>query len=211
MTTFLCSHPEHNLQVYWFKKKTFIPVFSQCFPEYHPNQWFHQNKHFPSKSSALLEGASMLRAVARPSSCGWHWRSAWPVPGWAPLSGSCGSVGCKRSRSPRQQQCRSGRWHCRACWSPEWAGWPVEAPCRRAQSSWTPLYWDNWREEVNGSDACIPPLKNIFLKDKVFTYKLLKRGRSRVLLVSMATMLGTSELITEDLNVKKVKFRRKKF
>lgn len=33
------------------------------------------------------------------------------------------------------------------------------------------------------------------------TYKLLNSGRSRVLLVSMATMLGTRELITEDLNV----------
>lgn len=35
----------------------------------------------------------------------------------------------------------------------------------------------------------------------LYTYKLLKSGRSIVMFVSMATMLGTRELITEDLNV----------
>lgn len=38
------------------------------------------------------------------------------------------------------------------------------------------------------------------VKHELDTYKLLKRGRSCVLLVSMATMLGTSELMIEDLN-----------
>ena len=38
-------------------------------------------------------------------------------------------------------------------------------------------------------------------KKQTDTYKLLKRGRSRVLFVSMATILGTRELITEDLHV----------
>lgn len=38
-------------------------------------------------------------------------------------------------------------------------------------------------------------------KKQLCTYKLLNSGRSRVLLVSMATTLGTRELITEDLNV----------
>ena len=89
--------------------------------------------------------ASSLRAVARPSSCGWRWLFAWPVLGWAPLSGSSGSVGCKESRSPQPPLCRSSRWHCKACWSLESAGWPAEAPCRHAQSSWTPLYRENWR------------------------------------------------------------------
>lgn len=46
------------------------------------------------------------------------------------------------------------------------------------------------------------PGKVVPLKDEPDTYKLLKRGRSPVLLVSMATMLGTSELMTEDLNRK---------
>lgn len=40
------------------------------------------------------------------------------------------------------------------------------------------------------------------------TYKLLKSGRSRVLFVCMATVLGTRELITEDLNVKDKDFRQ---
>lgn len=52
----------------------------------------------------------------------------------------------------------------------------------------------------NGALLC--PSKVVSLKNKLDTYKLLKRGRSRVLLVSMATMLGTSELMTEDLNEK---------
>lgn len=91
----------------------------------------------------------MLRVAARPSSCGWCWLSVWPIPGWALLSGNCGSGGCRGSRSPRPPRCRSGRWHYRACWSLEWAGWPAEAPYRRAQSSWTPLYWENWREMGN--------------------------------------------------------------
>lgn len=42
--------------------------------------------------------------------------------------------------------------------------------------------------------------KEVPVTHELDTYKLLKRGPSCVLLVSMATMLGTSELMTEDLN-----------
>lgn len=109
------------------------------------------NSGFTKRKTSFLKveavgTVSGLRAVARPSSCGWRWLSAWPVLGWAPLSGSSVSVGCKESRSPRPPLCRSGRWHCKACWSLELAGWPAEAPCRRAQNSWTPLCRENWRE-----------------------------------------------------------------
>lgn len=91
----------------------------------------------------------MLRVAARLSSCGWCWLTAWPILGWALQSGNCGSVGCRASHSPRPPQCRSGKWHYRACWSLGWEGWPAEAPYRCAQSSWTPLYWENWREMGN--------------------------------------------------------------
>lgn len=92
---------------------------------------------------------SVLRVAARLSSCEWCWLSAWPILGWALQSGNSGSVGCRASHSPRPPQCRSGKWHYRACWSQGWEGWPAEAPYRRAQSSWIPLYWENWRKMGN--------------------------------------------------------------
>lgn len=43
-------------------------------------------------------------------------------------------------------------------------------------------------------------------KKIIYTYKLLKSGRSCVLFVSMATILGTRELSTEDLYIEKTDF-----
>lgn len=152
---------------------------------------------------------SSLREAARPSSCGWCWLSAWPILGWALLSGNSVSVGCRVSRNPQPPRCRSGRWHYKACWSLEWAGWPAGALCRRAQSNWTPLYRENWREKRNlmvwlswqmfSMVTCERGATTDIRKRNIYTYKLLKSGRSWVLFVSMATMLGTRELITEDL------------
>lgn len=101
-------------------KSTILKHSYQCvthfIPDHHVHQWFQQKVHFLSKCRALW---SVLRVAARPSFCGWCWLSVWPTLGWALLSGNFGSVGCIGSRSPQPPQCRSGRWHYKACWNLE--------------------------------------------------------------------------------------------
>lgn len=154
------NHPQRVNKTRWLSQlvlntkpsswllKTFIPVLDLVLPWISHIYWpFHQKENFLSEVQFIV--LSSLRAVARPSSSEWCWLTVWPIQGSALLPGSSGLVGCRGIRSPLPQQCRLGRWHYKACWSLESAGWPAEVLCRRAWSNWTPLYTGNWREIGN--------------------------------------------------------------